>query len=356
MMVTIWEYFKEQGGNIEEFKKQNKKQTKKINKQDNRTEKQKYQDRVKNMSSSWKSFIFFNEIVVPKLEEALYDINKKALKDFAKYNMKNGLYKVIVKERKPNWVVISVGVFQMDNWEKKTLDYFVWNKKIAKHHRKWDILCVDLNLDKETKNFDVKEFVLKKWDKLQVKPENYNITKDKKIFIDLWYYKSLIPIHYLDWFENWDSLEFKVVSIKDDKRQDEPKYLPGKYLILENTKVIKQSKVSNLKNKQQKAVSESLSLVVWSDVVYENEKWNEVRGKVIEKSSKWEEPEKWYVMMKMDNNTIFSIKKENLEKLIKKYRWKHKATVSKKVVSVNRKPSWKPTINSKNKEQTQKTK
>lgn len=201
---------------------------------DNRTDKQKYLDKIEWMSEREKSLEYV-DYVMAKLNDALYDINVKWLKDVMKYKMRNGIYKAVVKERKENWVIVSVGRIELD-WEtdkKKvgTLDYMIWNKSIDKSYVKWDRLYVSLNLDKSWKKnkLTVKEFILHGGDICSVNITNLS---KKGAFVRVGKYEWFITNEQLEKFtdgkrkiKKWNKILMKIKKIRDNNKDKNKKWI-----------------------------------------------------------------------------------------------------------------------------------
>lgn len=225
-------------------------QSKSIKQKTNKTDKQKYLNKIEWMPENERTMEYLKSIITPKLNDALYDLNVQLLKDIMKIKMRNGIYKAVVKERKENWVIISLGRAKIE-WDEKwkmedvTLDYMIWNTKIDKSYVKWDELFVDLNLNKEKKRLKVKEFKLSWWDICSVKITN--ISK-KWAFVCVGKYEWFITNEQLKKSEiadkkikKWDEIFMKIKIIRDNNKNKNKKWIiwdvakkPSKDVIVTN--------------------------------------------------------------------------------------------------------------------------
>ena len=183
---------------------------------DNRTKQQKYLDKIELMSENDRSreyinyiFDLFNDEYPWVFEESssnakshisnLFTNKIKWLKDVSTYEMKNGIYKSVIKELNENWVVISIGNFEYE-WKngkikKKSLDYIVLNKNLHHHANVLDEMYVNFDLNKINNNLTIEEFSLEPWDMCLLKIDKLT---NRWVFIKVGQYEWFIPKSYLN--------------------------------------------------------------------------------------------------------------------------------------------------------------
>jgi len=124
----------------------------------------------------------------------LYDNSVEWMKNMAKFHMRNGIYKAVVKEKQEDGYIITIGKIDLgleEWWETKpeTLDYFVENKKINNKLNIWDELNVDVNLNQTKTHLSIEELILDKWKYCSLRLDNLT---EKWVTINIGEYKWFI--------------------------------------------------------------------------------------------------------------------------------------------------------------------
>lgn len=158
------------------------------------------------------------------------------LKDFKTLNnfeMRNGIYSAVIKEKTNKGCLVSIGKVNLDDktvWDNwiVSVDYFIKDRDIDWSLEMWDELDVSLFLNEENGGFLVNQFNLIGWNKYFV---DINNVVDKWVFINTWIYKSFISndqlkrAGYSDKLNKGDTLLVKLKSIWQDKKQVDKKRL-----------------------------------------------------------------------------------------------------------------------------------